>query len=128
MIKILKAPQTLDCDNLKYLIGAKVIDHCHVTGKYTPPAHRDCNLNGSLVYKKLFTTKSFDVHLIKKELGKFDLKVNVKPKILEKHKKHMSFSIGNKKVFIDDLSSLLDIFVKNLGENGCKNLGKELKY
>ena len=55
----------------------KVRDHCHYTGKYRGPTHRNCNLryripsNIPVVFHNL---SSYDAHLFIKELG-------VKPKI-----------------------------------------------
>ena len=59
------------------------------------------------------------------ELGKFNLKINVKRNVLEKY---MSFSINNKLSFIDSfqfLSSSLDSLVKNLGKDNFKYLSQE---
>ena len=56
------------------------------------------------------------------ELCKFNLKINA---ILDGLEKYMGFAISNKLSFIDSfqfLSSLLDTFVKNLGENDFKYL------
>ena len=39
------------CDN-----GAKVIDHCYITGKYRGPAHRDSILNWITKFMSYFTT------------------------------------------------------------------------
>ena len=55
-------------------------------------------------------------------LGKFNLKMNVIPNILEKY---LSFTINTKLRFIDSLqflSSSLEILVKNLSNNDFKYL------
>ena len=40
--------------NHVYVEGdAKVRDHCHITGKYSSTAHRDCNINIKLIHKIL---------------------------------------------------------------------------
>ena len=41
------------CD--KDYVGSdiKVIDHCHITGKYRDSTHRDCNINLKLNHKIL---------------------------------------------------------------------------
>ena len=55
-------------------------------------------------------------------LGKFNLKINVIPNILEKY---LSFTINTKLRFIDSLqflSSSLEILVKNLSNNDFKYL------
>ena len=68
------------CDN-GYISGdAKVKGHCQITGKYRGSAHADCNINVKLNYKILvvfYNLKNYDSHLIMKELGKFNLKINV---------------------------------------------------
>ena len=62
-------------DNVYVEKDIKVIDHCHITGKYRGSAHRGCNVTvklnhkSSIVFKKL---KNCDSHLIMQELGKFD--------------------------------------------------------
>ena len=56
------------------------------------------------------------------EIGKLNLKINVKPSRLEKY---MGFSINNKLRFIDSfqfLNSLLDNLVKSLNKNDFKYL------
>ena len=56
------------------------------------------------------------------EIGKLNLKINVKPSRLEKY---MGFSINNKLHFIDSfqfLNSLLDNLVKSLNKNDFKYL------
>ena len=58
------------------------------------------------------------------ELGKLNLKINVKPNGLEKY---MSFSINNKVSFIDSfqfLSSSLDSLVKSLSKDDFKCLSQ----
>ena len=59
------------------------------------------------------------------EIGKLNLKINVKPSRLEKY---MGFSINNKLRFIDSfqfLNSLLDNLVKSLNKNDFKYLNQE---
>ena len=51
----------------------------------------------------LHSLKSYGLHLIMQELGKFNLKINVIPNGLEKY---MSFSINNKLSFIDSFQFL----------------------
>ena len=45
-------------DNVYVQDDVKVIDHCHITGKYKGSAHRDCNINFKLNHKTsvVFTT------------------------------------------------------------------------
>ena len=116
------------CDNDYIHTDVKVRDHCHITGKYRGSANRDCNINVKLNQKipvVFHNLKSYDSHLIKQELDKFNLKINVIPNGLEKYK---SFSINNNLSFIDSfqfLSSSLDSLVKNLGKDDFKYLSQE---
>ena len=60
----------------------KVRGHCHITGKYRSPAHRDCNINLKLNQKSCVVfrnLKTCDSHFIIQEPGKFNLKINVIP-------------------------------------------------
>ena len=66
----------------------KVIDHCHITGKFRGAAHKSCNLNFKLTKKVPVTfhnLKNYDSHLIFNELDKFDVKRKVIPNGLEKY-------------------------------------------
>ena len=74
------------CDNAYVDCDVKVRDHCHITGKYRGSAHRDCNINVKLnhiIAVMFYNLKSYDLHLIMQELGKFNLKIIVKPNGLE---------------------------------------------
>ena len=65
------------CDNDYTDSSVKVRDHCHITGKYTGSAYRDCNINLKLNHKipAIFhNPKTYDLHIIMQELGKFSLK------------------------------------------------------
>ena len=80
--------------------------HCHITRKYSLRGYDDS-------------------HSVMREIGKFDLKVNVKPNRLEKC---MAFTINNDLVFIDSMKfikSSLDALVKSLSDNDSKYLSKE---
>ena len=69
--------------------------------------------------------RSYDSHLIVREIDKFDVKVNVTPNELEKY---MAFTINNDLVFIDSMqfmNSSLDTLVKNLSSNDLKYLPEE---
>ena len=75
-----------------------------------------------VVFQKL---KNYDSYLIMKELGKFNLKINLIPNELGKC---MSFSINNKLILIDSfqiLSSSSDSLVKNLNKDYFKYLSQE---
>ena len=103
----------------------KVKDHCHITGKYRSPAHWSCNINLRLTKNVLaifHNLKGYGGHLIIREIGKFDVKVNVIPNELEKY---MAFTISNNLVFIDSMqfmNSSVDALVKNLSDNGFNYL------
>ena len=76
------------CGRLIEIEDNKVKDHCHITGKYRGPAHWNCNINLK-VSKKLVVIfhnlRGHDIHLIFKELSKFDCGISVIPNGLEKH-------------------------------------------
>ena len=117
------------CDNTYVDGDVKVRDHCLITGKYRDSTHRACNINVKLnpkipvVFQIL---KNYDSHPIMQELGKFNLKINVIPNVLEKY---MSFSVNNKLNFNDSLqrlSSSLDRLVKNLAKDDFKYLSQKI--
>ena len=116
------------CDNDYVDNDVKVIDHCHISGKYRGSAHRDCYINLDLNHKipvVFHNLKNYDSYLIMQELGKYNLKINVIPNGLEKY---MSFTINNKLSVIDSfqfLSSSLDSLIKNLNEDDFKYLNQE---
>ena len=78
--------------------------YCHITGKYGGSAHWSCNISFSLtkkVHVMFHNLRGYDdSHLVMREIGKFDLKVNVMPNRLEKC---MAFTISNDLVFIDSM-------------------------
>jgi hypothetical protein len=57
--------------------GDRVRDHCHMTGKYRGPAHRDCNVNYHNRYTKVpvfcHSLKGYDSHFIIAEAYKYEL-------------------------------------------------------
>ena len=81
---------------------------------------RDCCINVKLDHKipaVFHNLKTFDSQLIRQELGKFNLKINVMSNGLEKH---LSFNMNNKLSFIDSFqfsSCSLDSLVKNLNKD-----------
>ena len=103
--------------------------HCHITRKYSGSVHWSCNINFRLTKKVPVIFHNLrgydDSHSVMREIGKFDLKVNVKPNRLEKC---MAFTINNDLVFIDNMKfikSSLDALVKSLSDNDSKYLSKE---
>ena len=116
------------CDKLFDAGDNKVRDHCHTTGKYGSSAHWSCNTNLKLTKNVpviFYNLRGYDSHLVIKEIGKFDVKVNVIPDGLEKY---MAFTINKNLVFIDTMqfmNSSLDSLVKNLSDNDFKYLSEE---
>ena len=116
------------CDDDYIDSDVKVIDHCHITGKYRGSAHRDCNINAKLNHKipvVFCSLKNYDSHIIMQELGKFNLEINLIP---NGFKKFMSYSINNKLSFIGSfqlLSSSQDSLDKHLGKDDFKYLSQE---
>ena len=90
-----------------------------ITEKYRGSAHRDYKVNVKLTHKipvAIRNLKNYDSHTIMQKPGKFNLKLNVIPKGLEKY---MSFNINSKLAFINgfqllsySLDSSLKIWVK----------------
>ena len=116
------------CYNTDGDADVKVKYHCRITRKYRGLTHRDCNINVKLNHKILImfhNLKNYDSHLIMQELAKFNFKISVIPKRLEKY---MSFIINNKLRFIDSfkfLGSSLDSLVKNLSIDDFKYFRQE---
>ena len=116
------------CDNDYTDSSVKVRDHCHITGKYTGSAYRDCNINLKLNHKipAIFhNPKTYDLHIIMQELGKFSLK----KMFYHMDQKNISASVLNNNLsFIDNfqfLSSSLDSLVKILGKDDFKHLSQQ---
>ena len=69
--------------------------------------------------------RGYDSHLTLKEMGKFDIKISVIPNGLEKY---MAFKVNKNLVFIDSkqfMNSSLDSLIKNVSDNGFKDLSEE---
>ena len=114
------------CDKLYYVGDNKARDHCHITREYRGTAHWSCNANLKLtknVPVLFHDLRSYDSHLIMQEIDKFNAKINVIPKGLEKY---MVFTIKNILVFIDSIyefmNSSLDALIKDLSDNDFKYL------
>ena len=116
------------CNKLFDVGDEKVRDYCHVTGKFRGAAHFNCNANCKLSKKVpviFHNFRSYDSHLIIKEIIKFDAKVSVIPNGLEKY---MAFTINKNLVYTDTkqfMNSGLDSLVKNLSNNDFKYLSEE---
>ena len=66
------------CENDYIDDDVKEKDHFHITRKYRGSAYRDCNVNVKLNHKipVVFNSlKTYDSHLIMRELGKFSLQI-----------------------------------------------------
>ena len=71
-------------------------DDCHITGKYRGSAHRSCNIKFKLTKKVpviFHNLRGYYRHLIIKEIGKFDAKVNVIP--ISGLETCMAFTVNN---------------------------------
>ena len=70
------------CNKLFDVSDDKVIDHCHITGKYRSTAHWSCNINLKITKKVpvIFDNlKGYASNLIFKELSKFNVMISVIP-------------------------------------------------
>ena len=116
------------CDKLFHVQDNKVRHHDHITGKYRGSAHWSFNINLKLTKKVLVIfhdLRGYESHLIIKEIGKSDVKVNVIPNGLEQY---IAFTINNNLVFIDSMqfmNSSLGALVNCLPDNDFKYLSQE---
>ena len=126
--------------------GPKVRDHCHYTGRYRGPAHRNCNLMyriPSYIPVVFHNLSGYDAHLFIRELGRYSRDTM---KVIAKNKEdYISLSVevavdkyvdklGNEKEkliefrFIDSfklMASSLDSLTRNLVGGGHKMFGFE---
>ncbi|XP_048588392.1 uncharacterized protein LOC125572222 [Nematostella vectensis] len=120
----------------------KVLDHCHITGKYRGAAHNECNLQFRIpkFFPVIFHNLSgYDSHLFIKNLGTSKGKINCIPNNEEKYisftKQIVVDTFTNKEGkpvevkrdirFIDSfkfMSASLDSLVSNLSKESFKNL------
>ena len=80
--------------------GDKVLDHCHLTGKYRGAAHNECNLK--YIIPKFFPViihnlSGYDSHLFIKNLGATEGKINCIP---NNEEKYISFT---KQIVVDTI-------------------------
>ena len=116
----------------KNIESDKVRDHCHLTGKYSGPAHNICNINDSQLQSNIIpfifhNFSNYDCHMSFQRI--IDLKKNkIKFKILPKtNEEYISVTYGCIR-FIDSyrfLSYSLDKIVKKLDEDDFEILKKE---
>ena len=107
----------------------KVRDHCHITGKYRGPVHKECNSILRIPRKIpiiFLNLEGYDGHLIFRELNNFeDIDVQV---ILKTNKRYMSIIVNRNIIFLDLLQFLkasLDNLAVNLEDEDFKHLLSE---
>lgn len=114
------------CSNL--LIGDKVRDHCHFTGKYRGAAHSCCNLKFRIpkfIPVFFHNLSGYDCHLFIRELSKFAGEIKVIPKNKENYisfTKFIQYSTTDFVAvrFVDSfkfLGTSLEQLAKNLQQN-----------
>lgn len=108
----------------KKLNDDKVLDHCHITGKYRGPAHYQCNINYNYKDFQLpvffHNLKGYDSHFIIQYAGLLESRLKGKnlsiiPTTMEKY---LSFTI-DKCVFLDScqfINSSLEKLVESLNK------------
>ena len=111
------------------IIKNKVRDHCHITGKFRGPAHKECNSKLRITRKLpiiFHNLEGYDGHIIFKELNNFDnIDIQVIPKSSEKY---MSIIINKNIIFLDSLQfykGSLDSLAGNLQDSDFKHLMSE---
>ena len=85
----------------KLIEDENIRDHCPITGKNRGASYWSCNVNLKLTKKFpiiFYNLKGYGSHLIKNEIGKFNVKVNV---IFYGLEKYMTFTINKNLAFID---------------------------
>ena len=107
----------------------KLRNHCHITGIFRGPAHKECNSKLRIPRKLAIifhNLESYDGHIIFKELNNFDnIDIQVIPKSSEKY---MSIIINRNIIFLDSLQfhkASLDTLAGNLQDSDIKHLLSE---
>ena len=93
-------PLTVTCQD--ELGKDKVLDHCHLTGKYRGAAHNECNLQYKIpkFFPVIFHNLSgYDSHLFIKNIGTSEGKINCIP---NNEEKYISFS---KQIVVDTFTT-----------------------
>ena len=121
----------------------RVMDHCHLTGRYRGAVHNGCNLNDKIpkFFRVNFHNLSgYDAHLFIKNLGTSEGKINCIPNNEEKYilftkqivvgtftnKEGKQVDVKREIRFIDSfkfMATILDRLVANLPKEAFKNLG-----
>ena len=106
-----------------------VRDHCHVTGKYSGSAHKECNSKLKIPRKLpiiFHNLEGYDGHLTFRIFNRFkDINIQIIPKSSEKY---MSIIINNNIIFIDSLQfckASLDTLAGNFQDSDFKHLMSE---
>ena len=107
----------------------KARDHCHITGKYSGTAHKECKSKLRIPRKLpiiFHNLKGYDGHIIFRELNNFkNIDIPVSPKSDERY---TSIIANNSIVFLDSLQFLkgsLDSLAGNLKDDDFKHLLSE---
>ena len=107
----------------------KVRDHCHITGKYRGPAHKECNSKLRIPRKLpiiFHNLEGYDGHLIFSEWNNFkDIDIQVIP---ETNERYMSIIVNRNIIFLDSLQFCkvsLDSLAGNLEDSDFKYLLSE---
>lgn len=108
------------------LLGDRVMDHDHVTGKFLGVAHNFCNLMRKEVPRITcfsHNLSGYDSHLLIPKLHKFGKRINNLRAIALNTQKFKTFNFNKKIYFLDSLAFLpdsLDKLVENLNASGSK--------
>ena len=106
----------------------KVLDHCHITGKFRGPAHNACNLklrinpNTITIPVVFHNLRGYDSHLLMQSISKTGGSLSCIPNNMEKY---ISFQLRQLR-FIDSLQ-FLNTSLEKLVE-GCKDFPITSKY
>ena len=108
--------------------GPKVHDHCHYTGCYREPAHRNCNLMyriPSYIPVVFHNLSGYDIHLFIRELGRHSRDTM---EVIAKHKEdYISFSVEVAVYkYVDKLGNEKDKLIKLIFINSFKIMATSL--
>ncbi len=106
----------------------RVMDHCHITGKYRGSAHSNCNLQLKIEPSKMHVPvvfhngSGYDNHIVMQGIGAIECKQEISC-IPKNYEKYLSYRIGNLR-FIDSAEFAkisLEKFAENVGAGECKD-------